>query len=181
MNPETFLEAQQPCLLVHSPRTQQPQPGWELSTGTSRTERCLHILWAHWECQTTAWCVQSLPQPRYSLFNWLIDEYYFSMKVLHLSPNRIPGLLPCTELLPCQSILRCNLQLSPQCHLVCDITKQTLEILRKSSLVAAYPSLTPPSCCSSTSQTIETVTWMQNSLIMGNLAWWGVQRRPRNW
>lgn len=107
-------------------------PAW---TGAQRRhleplalKRLLHILWAHWECQTTAWGVQSLPQPRYSLSNWLRDEYYFSIKVLHLPPDRIPGLL-CAQSYHRAEFLRWNLQLSPQCHLLCDITKLTLEIL----------------------------------------------------
>lgn len=84
MDPDPCLEHQQPWV----PGQDRAAPAW---TGAQHRHlqpltlrRCLHILCAHWECPTTAWGVKSLPQTRYSLFNWLRDEYYFSIKLLYL-------------------------------------------------------------------------------------------------
>lgn len=160
MNPETCLEAQQPWLPVHSPRTQS-SPAWvgaqHRHLEPLSLKRCLHILWAHWECQTTAWGVKSLPQPRYSLLTDL-QMSIFQYKIATSTPKQHPRTTLCSELWLCQSFLRCNPQLSPQSHSACDITKPTLEVLGKPPLVASYPSA--PSC--SSSSTIERATLMQN-------------------
>lgn len=164
MNPEICLEGQQPWLWVQSPQDrEQPEPGWELSAGL--------LSLSDWKGAST-FCghTESVKQPEVlnhchsQASHCSTDlEILFQYKLAISTSKQDPRTTLCSELLPRQWFLRCNLQLSPQCHLVYDVTKLTLEILGKPPLVAAYPSLTPPSCSSSTSQTIETDTWMQNS------------------